>query len=650
MLEWKSTQNVFDFRTSLVSTAAPYREDIDGLRALAVLPVLLFHFHVPGFSGGFAGVDVFFVISGFVIARSILLDIEAGRFTIAQFYFKRVRRILPALLFVMTLTTIAAIILLLPTDLTSYGKSLSASAFFIANFYFWKSSSYFAPEATTNPLLHLWSLSVEEQYYIIAPVAFLVIYRYLGGRWLTILAPALVLSFLASIAGAVLAPTANFFLLPSRAWELLAGALLFIASRKFQTSSWKSEILAACGAILLFGSYIFLNEDMPFPGWTALPPVLGSVLVILSGVGSAGRLPVFNRWLSWRPLVLVGLVSYSLYLVHWPIVSLFTYQTMRAPSLPEAAVMVVASFVLAAFSWRYVEQPWRHVSVSRLRPVLLTGCATLLATGIAGFALVYSAGIPSRMPDFKQQRIAGTEDWGGTSCFNLDPAATIKWDSVNCLRARGSGGNVLIWGDSFAAHYMPGIVRGADIIGANVYQHSFAGCPPVLAYYSLARLGCTRSNARVPELVRTMGIDVVVLAARWTDTPSATIDQLSVTVAALQKAGARVIVVGQSPQFAGDIQKLDYLTGQVGKRSAAWRHTIPVPLNRQIAAAAGTAQFIDPVSILCRGDLCVYRNDNSFLYSDYGHFSRDGAINAFEHYLAPAIREELERSAAQALK
>lgn len=206
-----------------------HRSDIDGLRAVAVLPVVLFHYGADVFRGGFTGVDIFFTISGFVIARSILSDIRAGSFSVANFYFKRIRRILPAFAALIIATTIAAIIVLLPTDLIDYGTSLAYSSTFLSNVYFWKTSGYFAAPAQTKPLLHTWSLSVEEQYYLFAPICFWGIYRWGRARWLAFLAPLAILSLAVSIASVFTAPTAGYFLIPTRVWELLLGAIVALA-------------------------------------------------------------------------------------------------------------------------------------------------------------------------------------------------------------------------------------------------------------------------------------------------------------------------------------------------------------------------------------------------------------------------------------
>lgn len=202
-----------------------YRADIDGLRACAVVPVVLFHAGIPAITGGFVGVDVFFVISGYVISARLLEDLNSGRFSVIQFYERRVRRIFPALLFVIAVTTIAAGFLLLPREMIDFSKSLAASALFASNIYFWKQSGYFDIASTLRPLLHLWSLAVEEQFYVLMPVAMYVAYA-LGSRWRLIFWPAFLVSFGLSLAVTSVAPSANFFLLPTRAWELLLGALL----------------------------------------------------------------------------------------------------------------------------------------------------------------------------------------------------------------------------------------------------------------------------------------------------------------------------------------------------------------------------------------------------------------------------------------
>ena len=425
-----------------------HRNDIDGLRAVAVLPVVLFHYGANVFSGGFTGVDIFFTISGFVIAGSILNDIRAGSFSIANFYFKRVRRIVPAFTAVMIATTIAAIFLLLPSDLVDYGRSLASTNTFLSNFYFWKTSGYFAAPAQTKPLLHTWSLSVEEQYYLFAPICFWIIYHYCKARWLLFLMPVAILSLAAGIAAVFVAPTAGFFLFPTRIWELLFGAMIALGSRPVGHRSL-GEIMSVVGLGLILLGIFTLEEGDPFPGWNALLPCLGTVLIIQAGIGTQTRsaLPLVNRLLSFQPLVGIGLISYSLYLVHWPIAAFMKYVTLRSPTAAEMAAMLVASLGLAWLLWRFVEQPFRKASLDvRAKAFIATACA--IAGGVMiGLFAGWTGGFPQRFPDFVENQIAGVEDWGGDHCFNQNVSTPTPWDPQLCTRIHGKNGRILVWGE-----------------------------------------------------------------------------------------------------------------------------------------------------------------------------------------------------------
>ena len=407
-------------RTAQTSILIRHRTDIDGLRAVAVLAVLLYHFNIPGLPGGFSGVDIFFVISGFVIANSIISDTVGDKFSVSNFYFKRVRRIFPAYVSMILVTSVFACLLLLPQDLLDYTRSLTASSAFISNIYFWKESGYFSAEAHTKPLLHTWSLSVEEQFYIFAPLLVHFIYRFGRQRRALILLPFLISSFALSVIAVFIAPTAGFYLLPTRAWELFLGVFVALANWQGPRARASRELMAAVGGLFILVGMLTLSEGDPFPGWSALWPCLGTALVIQAGNNASAKTaaPLINRMLSIRLFVWVGLISYSLYLVHWPIAAFARYELLREPDLFESGVMIALSFALAAASWRFVEQPFRKTSAARTRKVLAAGAATVFAgvfLGVAGTAL---RGIPARFPDFEEQQITGSEDWGGDHCFN----------------------------------------------------------------------------------------------------------------------------------------------------------------------------------------------------------------------------------------
>ncbi|TIT72438.1 MAG: acyltransferase, partial [Mesorhizobium sp.] len=294
-----------------------YRRYIEGLRAVAVLPVVLFHFGISAIPGGFSGVDIFFVISGYLTSGSLLDDLERGQFSIVNFYWRRARRILPALVFVMLLTCIAALFILLPPDLRGFSLSIIATSTFWSNVFFWKTSSYFSIDAALLPLLHTWPLSVAEQYYIFAPILMFLIYRYIGKRWLTTLLPIILCSFVVAVMATSLAPTAGFYLLPTRIWELMLGALLMLKCPSPLGNRFLMESVGVAGFGLLAIGFFAISASDPFPGYNALYPCIGTALLIYVGQNTPST--VATRMLEVRPLVWIGLISYSLYLVHWPL-------------------------------------------------------------------------------------------------------------------------------------------------------------------------------------------------------------------------------------------------------------------------------------------------------------------------------------------
>jgi len=293
-----------------------YRPDLDGLRSLAILPVVLFHYGLGGLTGGFVGVDVFFVISGFLITSLLLRDIEDRNFSIIKFYERRARRILPALFFMLAVTTVLSVLVLLPRDLSNYGKSLTAAIAFVSNFFFWREFGYFDRAAEFKPWLHSWSFAVEEQFYILFPPFLWLISRLTKKQVKTILVSCLGASFILSVAVAVAGSpwsVAGFYWPATRAWELLLGAILAADTSPSLTSKHVRDTVSIVGVGLIIGSTVFINQAMVFPGWMAMFPCLGAVLVICASLSGGG---IGNRVLQWRPLVAIGLVSYSLYLWH----------------------------------------------------------------------------------------------------------------------------------------------------------------------------------------------------------------------------------------------------------------------------------------------------------------------------------------------
>ena len=607
-----------------------YRADIDGLRAISVLGVLFFHVGIPGFSGGYVGVDVFFVISGYVITLRLAEDLKAGEFSILSFYERRIRRLFPALICVLAACWIAALVLFSASYFDDFSKSLRASALFVSNIYFWRASGYFDNSALLRPLLHTWSLSVEEQFYLVMPIAMFLAYRFLRKRLTETFAVVAMLSLALSIFAGDTAPTANFYLLPTRAWELLLGTLLATSGR-LPYSRGLAEGVGIAGLALVLAPIHLYDEATPFPGLTALPSCLGAVLLIYSG-GSGPTLA--KRLLSFTPLVFIGLISYSLYLIHWPMIVFTRYATLQEPTSFGAVAIIASSVALAFLSWRFVERPLRHQrkGVPRSR-VIAGGAVSMGLVALLGAApMVYG---PTLMAGAAQSTEPKADTWRTGKCFLMSGADLANWTAEACALSPGKSENVLLWGDSFAAHYVPGLIANAPDATVNFIQYTAAGCPPVLSYYSYARPHCRDFNQNVSKLIKDHDIKAVVLAARWRDIQQRGLQLVGETIDMLTKAGVEVWLVGQSPEFIVAVQ-----TVALNSRAAAngaWDLAFDPRINDRLRGYSGPAHFIDPLSALCSERRCRFRDGEQFLFADYGHFSGLGSARAVRAYF-PYIR------------
>ncbi|WP_020394057.1 acyltransferase family protein [Thiolinea disciformis] len=370
-----------------------YRKEIDGLRALAVLPVIFYHAGWQTFQGGFVGVDIFFVISGFLITQIIVSDWQAGNYSLIHFYERRVRRILPALFFMLLVCLPFALWVLLPHELMAFARSVIAVILFVSNLLFWKESNYFSPDAEVLPLLHTWSLAVEEQFYVLYPLLLIVLLknsRKLMG--LVLMGLALASLFLSEYLWRA-APEANFFLLPSRAWELLVGALaaLYGAQVAHHTGLFK-ELAAALGLVLIALGIFFIHDDLPFPSVYSLIPTLGAALILLW----ADQHTYVGRWLSLKPWVGVGLISYSAYLWHQPLFALTRLWLADEPNQWLMLGLIGLTLSLAYMSWRFVERPFREKGRFTRRQVFSFACLAALAFVSIATILLYSKGLPAR--------------------------------------------------------------------------------------------------------------------------------------------------------------------------------------------------------------------------------------------------------------
>jgi peptidoglycan/LPS O-acetylase OafA/YrhL len=637
-----------------------YRPDIDGLRGIAIIAVVLFHAGFATFSGGFVGVDVFFVISGCLITGLILPEIREGRFSLLAFYERRIRRLLPALVAMLAVTSLACCALLMPDDLAEYGASLGATAAFVSNFLFWHDSGYFAQAAEMKPLLHTWSLAIEEQYYLIFPAMLLGARRY-GAHLLVILTLLCAASLAVSAWSATAAPRAGFYLIPARFWELLLGALLAVAAVAAPPRRlWRDAVIAS-GLVLIVGSAVGFDRTTPFPGTAALLPCLGTALVIWAGAASSS----LQRLLSLPPMVGCGLISYSLYLWHWPLLTLLRQTVLREPTRLEIVATLALATLLAVLSWRWVERPFRGRSGLLGRRQLFITAALVSAAPIAAGAVFYvSGGLPQRLPadvvalaDPARDHAAATRD-----CFNPTPAR-VRAAELCRIGAESVPPTFLLWGDSHADSIAGAVAAAAAVRGRAGLFAATAACPPLLDVWRVAGNGaanCTDFNHAVLQLASSeAAITTVILAARWVmaargtrykfepgepvtirDAESRPGDDnaavfrrgLARTLRGLAAAGKRIAVVGPVPEVGWPVPdalaKAKYFGMDLDiAPTLSEFETRQQPVFDAFAALQAEVAFtvIWPHQVLCDAQRCPVSSDGKTLYRDEEHVSAYGA-------------------------
>lgn len=450
-----------------------YRPDIDGLRTLAVVPVILFHAGATWLPGGFIGVDVFFVISGYLITTIIVCDLEAGRFSFASFYERRARRILPALIVMITFCMPLAWFWMLPQELESFGKSIAATSLFVSNVLFWKESGYFDPATDLKPLLHTWSLAVEEQYYLLFPIVLLLLWRF-GRRSIIV---ALVLAIMCSLIlaewGWRIAPSAAFYLAPTRIWEILIGSLsAFLTLRKQQ----KNQFLSLLGLMMILGSIVGFGPSIPMPSiWTAIP-VVGAALVLVFGTAGTWTANI----LSLRVLVAIGLLSYSAYLWHQPLLAFARIRSITEPSNIQILAIIGVTFLFAWLSWRYIETPFRGKSgLLNRRGVFAASSATMIVLPLIGVLLIATGGADWRQTPagMRYSDIALREEilvpnYG----MHISCDSGVFTALEHCQTDKDP--EVVLWGDSFAMHLVQALESSKTSI--SFAQATYSQCGPIM--------------------------------------------------------------------------------------------------------------------------------------------------------------------------
>jgi len=628
------------------------RRDIDGLRALAVIPVVLFHFGFNTFSGGFVGVDVFFVISGFLITTILFREISAQRFSFVDFWARRARRIIPALTVVMLVTLAFGWLLLTAKDFAELGRTVRYQSLFISNILFMREDGYFQPAYDLKPLLHTWSLAVEEQYYIFFPLLMAALIRY-ARHWRWMLFAVLLLSFGLNIHHIGYKPEFTFFSLPTRAWELLCGAMLAVIPAPRQAvRGWVYQGVGLAGLAAVLVAVFTFDKSTVFPGWAALLPVLGTTALIWSGAQGPSWTA---RLLSLRALVWVGLLSYSLYLWHWPVYVYANAISIDGIQPLEALGWIALSLGLAWLSLRYVELPFREKRLLASRKAVLTGAvAAIVVLATTGTMIRESDGVPQRLTG-KALEYAQSREWrnGQMKCMlvtqdTVPDKACLLGDNQNVPATQ------MVWGDSHAAALLPAIDSNARHEGRPVWLFSMSACSPIIADDQRQR--CKDFNVHTMEKVRSLGIKDVVLASNWSlymygredgdkkvllnpRDNTAEAEQrmaagLKARVAALREAGVQVWLFKDVPlQRKGSINRLTSLA-RIGRSAEGLGRPLEEHLARQhfistlfdaMSAADPGVHVIDPTPMMCANGVCSIEVNGHSQYRDEDHLSDVGS-------------------------
>ncbi len=646
-----------------------YRPEIDGLRAIAILPVILFHAGFGFFGGGFVGVDVFFVISGYLITSLLIAELDRGQFSLYRFYERRARRILPALYVVMATCIPFAWLYMLPEQFADFAASSFATVLSISNFYFLSQVDYFAPNAELQPLLHTWSLAVEEQYYLFFPLSLMALWRFGRGKVFVICVIFVLLSLLVAEIGWRENMGRNFFFTLSRLWEIGMGSIcaFILARHPLQANN----MLSLAGLVAILFAVFYFDGTTPFPSIFALLPVGGTALIILF----AGQATWVARLLSTAPLVAIGLISYSAYLWHQP---LFAFARLSSLKEPAALVMLSCALVslgLAYVTWRFVEQPLRR----RVNPVLATRkslwgsaaliSATFLAFGVAGHMTDGTWARSGSMPDFILQAKGDKNDY--TDCLRTFETFDAEIAVQSCSAGAPTAPLVVLLGDSHADHYAHALREAAQKAGYRFWQLTANSCLPITGLVAQTR-DCTKYTNQVMALLQNAHPELILLSARWTvyltdrrfdngeggvenglvDTfilpnheigspayPKALFDRFESGIEALLGLGRKILVIYPSPEAGWDVPELF---------AKLYAITIGSDDNIQISTSWQrykdrnkiSIEFLDSLAdprisrfrssdVLCDTvipDRCVNAFGEKILYYDDDHFSNTGAM------------------------
>ncbi len=622
-----------------------YQPHIDGLRTVAVLPVLIFHLGSPLLPGGYVGVDVFFVISGFLITGILLKDMEVGRYSLLEFYKRRILRILPALAVVLLATFLGSGLIFFETERVETGKSIAAAAGFISNLYFWNDAGYFTAPAETKPLLHTWSLAVEEQFYIVFPPLIFLTFKYARRNLLAIIAALSVASLVGCIVITTIHQPSAFYLLPFRAWELGVGAALaIVAARGPIVQEGAFRHLGPLGLVLTVAPMFLLTSESAFPGWNAIAPVVGAMLLI--GWGSGG---VVGKLLSSRPFVEVGKISYSLYLWHWPVIVFWKAYSGHDLSVGEMIAVFGVSCLLGAVSTHLIERPFRTPAARSLSAprVAAAGGAVLVGFACTGIVAAYTnIGAFRTFPDSVTQ-IAATVEYRssddyraqfrkGTCFIGMDEGTFEAYDRGRCAAPSATKYNVLLIGDSHSAQYWGALQEAMP--NANVMQANSSGCRALLDAGGERR--CTdMRNWIFDEFLAANRVDMVILGGRWQENEMQLVGS---TLEELRKLVNSIVVIGPTVEYDGVFPELlarSKLTGDEfdvrAKRKAGLGRVNDIM--RSTVEEHGIL-YVDALLTICPTEACkLFAPDGIPMHFDYGHLTLSGARYVIDQNLGDIV-------------
>jgi peptidoglycan/LPS O-acetylase OafA/YrhL len=633
-----------------------YRKEIDGLRALAILPVILCHAGFQTFSGGYVGVDVFFVISGYLITSNIIIKKELGTFSLIAFYERRTRRILPALFFVLLACLPFSWVLLVPQDLKNFSASLAAVSTFTSNLFFQR-TGYFEPAAALKPLLHTWSLAVEEQYYLLFPLLFVMFWRLGKLRTAACLAVLLLASLYGAYSLPINQPANAFFSLQTRGWELLLGSLVaFYPIKETSNNTRRSynQLPSIIGLLLITYAVVKFDSQTPESGLYALIPTIGAAAIIVF----ADKQTIVGKLLTSRSFVGIGITSYSAYLWHQPILAYSRYW-LDEPSKIAAMVLSTVALGIGAISWKYVETPFRDINRFSRRQIFIYGIfgsIIFVAIGITGHVL---KGVPGRFTADEQEILATGNiefkqvmaEYGLGKCFLGEDQTFEVLVSNKCVSNKNTRPRVIIFGDSEAAHWMVGAKTIFPKLGFEVEQWTAVGCRAIRNSMTTKR--CENfyegflSNV-IPNLSR---LDTIIISGRWISTlkyikRDAFLISIRNLFEKIKVSDAHIVVIGNAPEFSAAPHNLMVKNGIKNKGEVFLESMDFREVNDLLRIESKNHNFFyfDPTEVICdlkRSLRCLVAKDQVFYFLDLGHLSPAGSqvlIKELASRLSPLLK------------